>query len=172
MAEIRKIKYSLIIILSLFSIQNGISAQGTSWLKTLFIYNFTKYIQWPNENEKGQFIIGVFGQSNIIQEMEEYYKERKVGKQDIFVKRITSIHKVADCHILFVPDNNIKRLKEIKPKLINTPLLIIADVKGSINKGADIAFNEKNGALGYSINQKQMENKGLKISSMLIKLSK
>ena len=35
-------------------------------LKAVFIYNFTKYIQWANNDTSGTFKIGVIGDSEII----------------------------------------------------------------------------------------------------------
>ncbi len=35
-------------------------------IKAVFIYNFTKYIQWPESDTSEVFIIGVLGNSNLV----------------------------------------------------------------------------------------------------------
>jgi hypothetical protein len=70
---------------------------------SVFIYNFTKYIQWPAEHQSGDFIIGVLGSSAISAELEKMAANKTVGAQKIVVKKFKSITEAADCHILFPP---------------------------------------------------------------------
>ncbi|MGN6268016.1 MAG: hypothetical protein ACTHM5_20230, partial [Ginsengibacter sp.] len=54
----------LLLLLFISSFYKGVAAQATeqeSNLKAAFIYNFTKYIDWGNYNDRNEFVIDVLG---------------------------------------------------------------------------------------------------------------
>ena len=141
-------------------------------LKTVFIYNFTKYIKWPEEFKNDQFEIGVVGDSKITDELEELAKVKKVGKQSIRVKKISSINEGTNYHILIISEGASDQLDEIRKKLQNQPTLIIAEKEGLAKKGAGVNFLQENGRLLFEINSLNIESRSLKVSSQLLSLGK
>ena len=55
--------------------------------KALFMYNFTKYIEWPQTKQSGDFVIGVMGNSAIVSELNAIASKKTVGAQNIKVNQ-------------------------------------------------------------------------------------
>lgn len=54
--------------------------------KAKFIYNFTKFFEWPQTERVGDFVIGVLGSGNMYSEMEKFAQGKMVASQNIVVK--------------------------------------------------------------------------------------
>lgn len=54
-----------------------------SKIKAIFIYNFTKYIEWPENQKQGDFVIGVLGNSNpnLNKELDKMAALSKIGSR-------------------------------------------------------------------------------------------
>lgn len=82
----------MLIVLALgFSIiGKAAQAQTSSYgeLQAAYIYNFAKYISWPDEAQ--QFVIGVFGDADIMDDLEITLKGKKVRGKPIALKKITT----------------------------------------------------------------------------------
>ena len=45
--------------------------------QSLFIYNFTKYIKWPDSYNSGKFVIGVIGNSEVVESIKSMAASKK-----------------------------------------------------------------------------------------------
>ncbi len=138
--------------------------------KALFIYNFTKYIEWPKEYEQGEFVIGILGSSSIVTELESISGKRKVGMQDIVVQQFNSVGDIRKCHILYIPPSKTSSLSEVLPKVHGTSTLIITDAPGLALKGAAINFVVKGNKQDFEINPQKFEEAKLKLNNTLLTL--
>ncbi len=161
----------LIIILSLFLCIKTIHAQSEKF-KALFVYNFAKMISWNEANKKGDFIIVVYGNSpKMLNELKKTLKGRKVGNQNVIVKKVDKISQLTKCHILFIPDKETRFMKQLHGKFEGKNTLIVTEKKGMANQGAEINLLVKNDRLMFEVNKKNIEKEGLKISLKLLKLA-
>lgn len=158
-----------IIILGLFiylASAQGAQAQYDKY-KALYIYNFTKRIDWPKEEKNGDFIMGVLGKSEIVNPLKGFTENKKVINRPIKVEQYLSAESINDCDLLFVTS----RFKDLTPIITeqykNAPVLIITDEPGS---GGDINFRETEKSLLFEINPEQIRKKQLKVSQSLINL--
>jgi len=63
------IKFFLVGILFTLGILNSSAQELDYRAQSLYIYKFTKFISWPEEKAEGDFVIGVFGNSPIFDEL-------------------------------------------------------------------------------------------------------
>src|SRR3954466_6071504 len=70
---------------------------------TLFIYNFMKYVEWPEQQSKGDFVVGVVGDSPITSELQVLAASKKLKGRTIVLKKFASADDAVNCHLLFVP---------------------------------------------------------------------
>jgi hypothetical protein len=107
-------------------------------VKASYLYNFGKYIDWPEEEKTGNFIISVMGGDNLYQELVKNYNSKQIGLQQIEIRKLSKTLKISDCHIIYVGKENHDLLPQIAEKFQNTPTLIVS--------GSAIAFiwNESN----------------------------
>jgi hypothetical protein len=138
---------------------------------SVFIYNFTKYIQWPAEHQSGDFIIGVLGSSAISAELEKMAANKTVGAQKIVVKKFKSITEAADCHILFLPSTGNYNFDDVRNKFKGKPTLIITEKSGLAQKGSGINFIMQDNKWKFELNEAATQSAGLKVSRELSKLA-
>lgn len=138
---------------------------------SVFIYNFTKYIQWPSSYQSGDFVITVLGKSAVTENLEKMAAVKTVGSQKIVVKQINSISEAGKCHILFLPDNKSGNLEEVLAHYGTSPTLIITERAGMAKKGSGINFILQGGKWKFELNKPVIESNNLRVSSELSKLA-
>ncbi len=146
-----------------------VSAQEDMF-KALFMYNFTKYIEWPDEYKSGDFVITVVGNSGLISELEKLATKKKVENQAIIVKKVNDVSEISKSHIIYVSPTKSSQLSELKSSLASNPTLIVTDKEGLANSGACINFVRVDGKQKFEINPNNIQSVGLKLNSTLTAL--
>lgn len=140
--------------------------------QSLYIYKFTKFIYWPAERSTGDFIIGVYGSSPILEELRLMASIKKAGTdRNIVVKEIKPEEDISGYHIIYVPSSKSRQLKALADQLGNKPVLIVAEREGMAARGATISFLIDNyEILKFEVNTARLKEQELDISDELIKL--
>src|SRR3954470_3344001 len=90
---------------------------SSSKIKATFIYNFTKYIDWPEKYKEGNFVIGVYGTTSFYNDLNFLLSTKSVGGQKFEIKSYTNSESVSNvCHILFITAENSAQLPEVLKK--------------------------------------------------------
>jgi len=138
---------------------------------SIFIYNFSKYVKWPDVQNSGKFVIGVLGASTIQKDLKVMAAAKQVNGKTIEVKQFNSVAEVSECHILYVSASESGKMNEIISKTKSQSVLIITDKPGLAKKGATINFVEVDGKIKFELNQKNAEARGLKVAGSLASLA-
>ncbi|HET8861089.1 YfiR family protein [Marivirga sp.] len=162
----RQLKIVFIFFILLFVAKAGFAQEKYRFHK-VFFYSFTKYIEWPAEKKKGDFIIGVVGESEIIPLLKEMAEIKKVGDRNIKVVQLEQVKKGEYFHILFVPSEQNQNFPSIKTALNGEPCLLVTESEGMAKKGSMINFKDVDGKLKFEMNTKILESTGLKVSQEL-----
>jgi len=165
-------KRILVSFIFLLTFLNYSQAQKAKY-QSLFIYNITKYVKWPDSYNSGKFIIGILGDLDISESIKTMNKvKKKTGNGLILeVKNFSSIEGIDDCNILFVSEGDVDKLAKICEKTIAKPILIITDSPGMAKQGSVINFVEKNGKIKFELNEKNAISRGLIVSASLANLA-
>jgi len=138
---------------------------------TLFVYNFMKYIEWPEAQSKGDFVVGVYGDSPIQKELQVLAASKKLKGRNIVIKTLTKPEDALGCQLMYVPAKQSSVVKTLKEQMKDKPILIVGEREGLARKGAALSFvTLEDDALKFDINKKEIEQHQLKISSQLINL--
>jgi hypothetical protein len=159
-----------IILLALFfvGVRFSYSQVGSvSQAQTMFIYNFSRLIQWPAGSTTGEFVIGVVGDNELYSSLVSFVANKKVGTQPIVIKKFDDPQSVSRCHIVFIGDGKISRLNEVISKLQGSNSLIITERKGMINSGSAIDFFMDQDKLKFVMNSNNAEKYKLSVSKSL-----
>lgn len=140
-------------------------------LHSVFIYSFTRYVQWPDEYNKGDFEIVVLGDSPITEELQKLAQAKKVGDRSIKVTRINSPAEIKKCNILFVPADKSALLADVIAKVGANSIMVATEQPGLGLKGSAINFITKDGKLAFEMNQAVMNKQKLKASNELTRLA-
>ena len=142
-------------------------------VKAIFLYNFSKYVEWPESMASGRFKIGIYG--NYPQIREELIKMSKIkrrGDRSFEIINFSSVEAIVPTHILYVVKNNDTSVEAISEKIKNSPTLLVTEENGSIDKGADINLYYENNKQKIELNPENFDARGLKVSSQLISIAK
>ena len=166
--------YSITILVALLTITGigNLQAQQVDYkYHSLFMYNFTRYIKWPDAAIGKEFVIGVIGKSGITEHLEKMAQTKSVNGIPIVVKTFKTPAEITDCHMLFIPENYSSKFTEVKTLLTGKYTLVISEKAGLAEKGSDINFVINNGRWNFEMNQASTDQRNLKVSSELTKFA-
>ncbi len=164
-------KKIIIALAALFLATNAYMQTSIPKAQTLYIYNFSRLIEWPANYRTGNFIIGVLGSSEIATELEAFTKGKKVGAQSIQVVRYKEPAEIQNCHIIFITFSRTKQMAQVLPVLNGKSTLIISEKSGALNEGSAINFVVATDKLKYEINANNASKYGIKFSAKLQEMS-
>ncbi|MBK6267123.1 YfiR family protein [Marivirga sp. S37H4] len=166
----RNIKISAIFIFFFLCITYSGVSQGKDYrFHKVFFYSFTKYIQWPENYQGGDFIIAVLGDSEITPLLKEMAEIKKAGNNAIKIITINENGLNQKINMLFIPDSESGNFNNVKSKLVNKPTLLITESAGLASRGAMINFKDVEGKLKFEVNTTNLERSGLKVAQELIR---
>jgi len=161
----------LLILSSAQSVSSRITREYE--IKTAFIYNFAKFVEWPQNtfpDNQSSFVIGVLGQDVFGKHLDAL--EGKILKdREVRVKRYHDVQEISTCHMLFISSLEGHRLPEIFKALKNKSVLTIGDMPQFNQSGGVINFILEDNKVRFEINSKAADQAGLTISSHLLRLA-
>jgi len=134
---------------------------------SMMVYNFTKYVQWPDHAGTGEFVIGVVGNHEIFNTLNEWYAGKQRGSMVYVIKKFNSAADVTDCHVLYIDKSKSNEFELANNKVKGKGTLIITDKSGLGEKGSAINFKMVDNKLKFELNQKAIEASNLKVSGAL-----
>lgn len=162
----------LLLTVFLFSLLATISygQSGIAKAQANFIYNFTKFFDWPQTEKTGDFIIGVFGQKELFTELESVTTGKKNVTQNIVVKYFKADDEVTKCHVIYIDNYKASSISNIFKKT-GVHCLIISDSNSAIEKGAIIQFVVDSERLKYEFSRENALKHGLKFHSKVSEMA-
>lgn len=141
-------------------------------IKAVFIYNFTKYIEWPTADQEGEFKIGILGENQALyNELDKMSKVKKVANRSFSINTYSSINEAGLPHILYIPLDNTEALKDAVAKLKGKSTLIVTEKPGMALKGSGINFVIVGSRQKFELNKNNVSQHNLKVASVLEKLA-
>lgn len=138
---------------------------------SVFIYNFSKYVKWPDAQNSGKFVIGLLGNSAIAKDLATMSKTKNINGMPIEIKQFSSAADISDCHILYVSASASNSLGQVISKCSGKSVLIVTDNPGFAQKGAIINFVDIDGKIKFELNKQNAEFRGLKVAGSLASLA-
>jgi len=163
-------KKLLIVVIGILLSCNWAFSQNDKF-KALFIYNFTRYIEWPARGS-GSFKIIIIGSSGLFAEMKDIASKMKVDQSPIQVSQVNSSDEVTECQILFISREHQSELAKIAGRAKAGKMLVISEWDNACLKGSSINFITKNGNLNFEISRSNLQASGLKVNADLFALGK
>lgn len=161
----------LIALVTLLSSFQGSGVADEYAIKGMFVYNFTKYIDWSNSTQGANFSIAVYGKSAIYQSLQQIASNKKINNKSIVVRQVTHAHEAMDCQIIFIPRTNNPVLHETIEVLGSKGILIITEDKDMALKGSCINIITIDGKIKFELNETAVRRDGLKVASQLESLA-
>lgn len=139
--------------------------------KAVFMFHFTKYINWLDDDTTKPFTIVVLGDGEIYQPLQEIAEKKKVDQREIVVTHIPRIDSLKDCHILFISNSEKEGISEIVNLTRNKNILTVGDTEGYAMKGVAVNFVIRKDKVRFEINSTALSDLNLRVSSQLLKIA-
>lgn len=168
----KKLLNHKIILLLLFSlVVLKVDAQEEKYI-TLYIYNFTKYIEWPDEYKEGDFIIDVLGHQSVYDRLKPMLTEKQRGSQNFVVNNPTEVSEInEDCHILFVGHWQSEKFQNALEKVGDKGTLVVTEKDGLLEQGSAINLVVKNQEIAFEVKKSNISKYNLSYSNDLTSLA-
>lgn len=140
-------------------------------IKASYIYNFAKLVDWPDENKRGNFIIGVMGGSSMYQQLVTKYNGKTIGSQPIETRKISNTQNFTTCHVLFVDNEFSTAIDEVVKHTNGTSTLLVSHQNGALSKGVAINFVVVDDNLKFELSVPNAERNNLFVGSTLKSLA-
>ena len=142
-------------------------------LKAAVLYNFFQFVEWPasalpaEDTPYGICVLGVdpFGDALI-----ETVNGKRVNGRSIVVQR-NQVRGPA-CHLAFVSASEESRIDNVLQTFDGTPTLTVADFETFASHGGMVTLYTDQTRVRFQINDASARRAGLRISSLLLNLSR
>lgn len=152
----------------------GVSAQASeAGLRVAFVYNFLKFIEWPDLVE-GNFVLCAVGAQGAAREslgqiQGKHHKNLTI--QVVFIDQVIDLEaQIPQCHLAYIPTSGADMPL---PMAIPSGVLLVVDEPDRQDGRVGIALTRtSDDRIEFLINDAAIKQAGVKVSSQLLKLAK
>lgn len=144
-------------------------------IKAVFLFNFTRFIDWPPhsfDSDEAPFVIGVIGSNSFVRYIDESVAGEKVGTHPIVVEQFKDARDIRKCHILYINLSDERKIKEAIMAISGRGILTVSDNEDFGKLGGIIRFYTEKNKIRLEINTEAAKTAQLTISSKLLSVAK
>ncbi|MGF1548627.1 MAG: YfiR family protein [Thiotrichales bacterium] len=171
--EIRSPKRWLLALLSI-ALLSSIGARADTLseddVKAGFIFNFTKYLEWPDTQADSALVVCSTGVQPLSGKLESLQGRVAQGRT-IRVRTQVRSNEWRECQVLFIDAEEAPRMDTLLRVVAQFPVLTVSDAPEFVQAGGIIGLKLRAGRIRFDINQASAREAGLKLSSQLLKLA-
>lgn len=165
------VRYWTVGLLILCMTSSRIFAQSNEAdIKAMFLFNFIKYVEWPQAKETSTFRIGVIGKSPVTESLKKVIAQKVKEGRKIEVVALAANEDV-ECQLIFVPEDSEFNTDDLLRLRHVGGVLVISESAAHSEKWAAINLLTVENKIRFEINQGAAKAGGIKISSQLSNLA-
>lgn len=142
-------------------------------LKAAYIFNFIKFVEWPQEAERklSRLHICAYSDDPILPLLKKLEAERvrQLKIETLVYDSVADIHR---CQLIYLDVISSDKRAEILRAARNKPILTIGNEGRYADNNEIINFFSENARLRFDINYLQARQSGLQMSSQLLRLAR
>lgn len=143
---------------------------GEAAVKTAFLYNFFKFIEWPAEvSNQSAYSLCTANNDNLGDSL-LVLEQKTVNNKAIVIRRGINGKDLKNCHMVFISSS--EDVEAIIRYLNGLPIVTVSDKPGFIDQGGMIGLVQNDNRLGFEINLDAANAGGVHISAQMLKLAK
>lgn len=144
-------------------------------IKAAFLYNFTKFVEWPPArfaDATSPIVLGLLGPTPLEGELEKIVAGRKVNGREIIIRMIKTSDEAKAAHVVFLGNSQetpsgAARLSDDRA----AGVLTVGETAGFSERGGMIGFVLEGDKVRFEINLVAAERAGLRLNAQLLKLA-
>jgi hypothetical protein len=163
--------FTILMMASVLWVNAHAQERPTHEIHAAMVYNFIKYIQWPDESQTGEFVVGVIGDDNVFNTLKQWYDGKPKGSKKYVIRKLASAAESGDCQVVYIGKSKSKEFENIKNASSGKSVLTITDSSNLGQKGSCINFKVVDGKLKFELNQGVLTSSNLKVSGQLTSMA-
>lgn len=157
-----------------------VDAAKIAKVKAAYIYNFAKFVHWPEKafaSAESPFVIGVFGANPFGHSLDDAVRGRTTGHRRFSILQINPQDRnwradVQSCHILYVAYAESSRIDALLETVESLPVLLVGEGEQFARYHGSIGFSLEDGRVVLYINRTAADSAGLKVGADLLGIAR
>jgi hypothetical protein len=139
-------------------------------VKTAFLYNFFKFIEWPEAVASQSAYILCTTDNDQLGDSLSVLENKTIGNKPMVIRRDINGKDLKNCHMVFISSS--ENAAAIVRDLKGLPVVTVSDKPNFIDQGGMIGLVQGDNRLSFEINLDVANADGVHISAKLLKLAK
>lgn len=142
-------------------------------LKVAFLYNFAKFVTWPEPYFSSQpgISLCVLGEDPFGEALASL-KQRTAQGRPLSITVLESVDKAKSCNVVFVSASEKAKVPQISQALTDSNALTVSDITGFAEASGIIELVNTDGKIAFDVNLDNARKAGLNVSSQLLKVAR
>jgi hypothetical protein len=144
-------------------------------IKAAFLYNFTKFVEWPPEASPGvndPLAICIVGENPFGDSLNALIQGKTINGHKLVVRQLEPAQDLKGCQVAFISPSERRHIHSILDGLKGAGVLTVGDTEGFAALGGVINFTMEDNKVHFDVNVDAAERARLKISSKLLSLAR
>jgi len=148
-------------------------AEPEEAVKAAFVYNFSKFVEWPESASSGggPIDICVLGADGIAPVLKGTVRDKTVKGRPLSVHDNVPLRDLGGCRVIYIPSSEQRRLQEVLERVRGLPILTVGDADSLAERGGMIALHTDENRVRFEVNLGAARRAGLKLGSQLLKVA-
>lgn len=166
----RILAFDLLVALGLGLSPTPAPAADEVTLKAAYIYNFTKFIQWPDE-ERPTLRLCAMGTDGFGKSLGALIG-KPVRNMQIAVRNAVTLQEIPQCDLVVVTAGYAQSLDRVRQVVNGYPIVIVAESADAFPNGALMALMLRDDNIVFEVDLTTARQLGLRISAKLLQLAR
>ena len=143
-------------------------------VKAAFLYNFTKFVEWPDAafpQPSAAFVVCAFADAAFRKELGTILQSEQVQGRQITIAP-ASLEDPRGCHLAYFAQGEAVRQGRMLGAVRRLPVLTVGEGQRFLEQGGLIAFLIENDRVRFAISRRAADAAGLSISSRLLRVAR
>jgi hypothetical protein len=150
------------------------SAPSEYEIKAVWLLNFARYVEWPTNafaSPRAPVVVGIFGPNPFGVTLEKTFSGKTVSGRPLAIKRLGGERDAQGCHLIFFPNSERKRQREMLVKQREAAVLTVGESDDFLGDGGIIQFVRKEDTIRFAVNLEPARPARLNLSANLVKIA-
>ena len=143
-------------------------------LKSVFLYNFCRFIDWPDAAFSGPgdpIVIGVFGEDPFGPLLPEAVQGETFHGRSIRIEHYRNPRDAVRCHLLFVGASEAPRVGDVLAAVAGRSIVTVGETESFVERGGMIALVADRNRIRLLVNPAPLRAAKLDVSSKLLRVA-
>jgi len=161
----------VVLCLCLFPLASAAQVKDELAVKAAFVFNLTKYVEWPAGAAANEIVIGVTGEESMGLVLKQVLSGKTAGSKTVRVILEPGKEELPHCNILYIAQPSPQKIRAILERIPSTGILTVGDTASFTRLGGAVGLVTTGDHVQIQINPAAAEAAQIKISSRLLSLA-